>query len=333
MAINVAQMDKVSGLSKDKFSAMDKIVEASQQIPQTPEDKITGIPKDILNVTQGIGGTAKSLGFGLPVDLLAHYGAGKVAQDTTGVNPLLNSQTLQQEQAQPIQNAVGDVGSAALDLGGGELLGLGGKGIKAASKYGTLNKLNKEYEAAHKASAASGLTKNWSDIVTQVNKTMQEGANRFSPDLQKEVQTVLAKRSPAQTVEGATKKAGVLEDTLKKDVAFGSKDLHDLRKAFDQSIPKTAWGQNVNIRPVGVAANQVVRKAVSDAMHEIAPETKTLDKWYSTFSHDFFQKGPHIPFTKVDIPMPKSMKGLPTGVVNAALDTIIGTEIAKHLGL
>lgn len=324
-------MDQVSGLGEADIKKMDQVVGSTAQQPQTPEDKFTGVPKTLLNVSQGAGGLANSLGLGAGVDYMANSGPMQAVQHLTGVNPVENSQLMQEKAQNPAMAIGGDIAGAATTLGGGELLGLAGKGIGAAAKYGTVGKLQKLYDVAHTNSAKLGLTKNWGDIETKANELLQQGSNRFSPELQKEVQSILAKKTPAPTVEGAHPGVGV--SPYKKITEFTSKDLHDLRKALDKSIPKTAWGQNVNIRPVGVQANQLVRGIVSNALHEIAPEIKTIDKYYKTYSHPFFQKGPHIPLTNVDIPLPKSMQGLPAGAINAALLTALGTEVKSSLHL
>lgn len=85
----------------------------AQQVPQqTPEDKITGIPKTLLNFSQGVGGFANDIGLGGATDAIASSGPMQAVQKLTGVNPAENSQLMQKKAQNPLMTAVGDVAGA-----------------------------------------------------------------------------------------------------------------------------------------------------------------------------------------------------------------------------
>lgn len=79
---------------------------------QTPEDKITGLPKTLLNISQGAGSLARDVGLGGVTDLLGNSGAMQAVKKATGINPLINSKDSVNKQ-NPLVTAGKDVAGAA----------------------------------------------------------------------------------------------------------------------------------------------------------------------------------------------------------------------------
>lgn len=338
MAINVAAMDKISGLSKDKFSAMDKIAGGTQQQPQTPEDKLTGATKMLTGIGQNVGGFAKDIGLGGAVDLVAHSGPAQAVQNATGVNPLLNSQTLQQESQQPVQNALGDVGSAALDLGGGELLGLASKGISKVAKGAGYALKHPTMGSAVKAQAASVAGDAIHDITPAIQNSLKEavtGKNEFNANVAKEVQNIWDTKLAAPL----THEELALRTSLGKKSAVSGANLSKLTAEqllhLRQSVGnKAAFGSNAYSD--GAQANKIVYRAINEMLKGkggVAPGLKSADKLISTYSNPYFTQGPHIPFTGIKIPYSNNMQGLPAGAINTLIAALGGEELLKHGGL
>jgi hypothetical protein len=108
----ISHMDQVTGLGKAQVSAMDKVVQQKKQ-PQTPEDKVTGMGKTVLNTTQGIGGFLNSIGLGGAVDIAANTPVAQEIQSASGVNPLENSQLMKDKMKNPLLSGAQDVVGAA----------------------------------------------------------------------------------------------------------------------------------------------------------------------------------------------------------------------------
>lgn len=214
-----------------------------------------------------------------------------------------------------------DQGTNPLYPIGGAILGPLGAALKSGEL--TQKGVNAAMDEAKNESVTQGLTKTWDDLQTEANQVLNEGANQFKPELKREVQKIFATKTPAATttnIELPVSDAapqGVNTQILQKP-ELDANNLHDFRKALDDSIPQNAWN-NPNIRPIGVQANQLVRQIVSNALHEVAPKTQFLDN----LNHLYYK----APFSKVGLPkigskaLPKSMAGVPgllTNIVGAA---------------
>lgn len=239
-----------------------KYPQYKSQVQVTPEDKLTGVAKGITNVTQNIGGFAKDVGLGGPVDLVAHSGPAEAVQHATGVNPLLNSQTLQQEQQQPLQNIAGDVGGAAATLGGGELLGLGVKAAPLLTKAGAAARTSKAVQAA----TAAGKTAKWEDIANEVKRAVKSQYGN-SVEHTNAVNKFLAQESPAK---------------LGKNVTKTPQELLMLRK---QILARSGTGNIIqklmNVKTTEDQVAGVARNVVSKYVHQLAPDSQAGDKAYT----------------------------------------------------
>lgn len=107
-------------------------IQTTQQ-PQFPEDKLTGIPKALVDVSQGVSDFARSIGLGFAPDLMAVSGPASAIQKATGINPLMSSAERQKFKSprDVAMQGLRDVGGAAswmLPVGKGALLARAGYG-------------------------------------------------------------------------------------------------------------------------------------------------------------------------------------------------------------
>lgn len=266
-----------------------KYPQYKSQIQESPEDKLTGVAKSITNISQNIGGVAKDLGLGGAVDLISNFGAGKAVQNATGINPLLNSQTLQQEKQQPLQNAAGDVGGAALDLGGGELLGMAGKAIGKVAPYAKYALTHPTMGKAVAGQAKQVVGDELHDLTPFVQKSLKaasSGEHEFNSNVAKEVQNIWdTKLAAPKTIEEATFRnngAGIQVPTKQKVMQLTKQQLLNLRKAVGKQAD---FGTNKYSD--GNAANKIVYRTINDMLKGekgIAPGLKVPDKVIGMYS-------------------------------------------------
>ena len=92
----IAEMDKVSGLSGADIQRMDEITGLGGEQPSQsrPEDKVTGIPRTLLNISQGAGDIARNIGLGGVTDVLATSAPMQAVEKATGINPMMKSEDI-----------------------------------------------------------------------------------------------------------------------------------------------------------------------------------------------------------------------------------------------
>jgi len=181
--------------------------------------------------------------------------------------------------------------------------------------------VNRLMDEAKKKSSETGASTTWDEVSARAMETLQQGKNQFKPELVKAVNKILATKTPAATLTnvetGASKAAPAgWQTAVLKSPTLDANSLHALRQALDDSIPKNSWN-NPNINPTAVEANMIVRNIVSDALHEIAPDTKLLD----AINHIYYN--PLIKGTKIG-PLKAQWSDAMTGVPSAIANTGLG---------
>lgn len=96
-----------------------KYPQYKSQVQVTPEDKVTGLPKALLDVSQGAGDAARSVGLGIAPDMIASSGPMQQIQKLTGINPMLKSS----EQNRLTQSKIGNSAAPTLGAVGQDLAG------------------------------------------------------------------------------------------------------------------------------------------------------------------------------------------------------------------